>query len=159
LKTKTPLRTGQARTSLRTRAVGWCSHPVNIPGVSFADYESEDAFQIYCADWIRKEGERTGEEHWKFWHHSANEREGVKAGFYAKMKGQSKGYPDFVQHGLKLAIELKISDRVATPEQVRWLRYFESLGYWSEVVYSFDRFKELVTDRIAEQKLAMGKRS
>lgn len=94
--------------------------------------------------------EATGEEHWRFWHHSANEREGAKAGFEAKMKGQSKGYPDFVQHGLKLAIELKVQGRVETAEQREWLRYFSGLGYISEVVYTFDRFKQLVISRIEE---------
>lgn len=146
MKTKTLLRTGAAR----TRAVSWNSEPVNIPGVSFADYESEDAFQVFCADWLRKQWVVTGEGHWRFWHHSANEREGAKAGFKVKMKGQSKGYPDFVQHGLKLAIELKVLGRRETPEQRDWLDYFLGLGYLAEVVYTFDRFKQLVINRIQE---------
>lgn len=128
--------------------MSWRDTPVNIPGVSFADYETEEAFQIYCADWLRKEGERTGEEHWRYWHHSANEREGASEGFKAKMKGQSKGYPDFVQHGLKLAIELKVLGRVETPEQRDWLDYFSRIGYHSEVIRSFERFREVVNGAI-----------
>ena len=136
---------------VRLKTVAWHTEQVNIPGVAFADYETEDAFQIYCADWLRKEAERTGVEHWRFWHHSANEREGAKAGFCAKMKGQSKGYPDFVQHGLKLAIELKVLGRRETKEQREWLDYFLGLGYLAEVVYTFDRFKQLVMSRVTGQ--------
>lgn len=123
----------------------WASCPVKIPGVRPADYNSETAFQIYCVTWIRKNYPDL-----KF-HHSANEREGGKSGLLAKLMGQSKGFPDFYCPRLKLALELKVMGRVASPEQVRWLKEFESHGYTTAVVYTFEQFKEIVLT--AMQKL------
>lgn len=131
--------------------VKWCESAVNVPGISASEYDNEDAFQVYCADWLRKQYELTGNEAFDYWHHSANENRGsARAGHSAKMKGQSKGFPDFVHYGLKLAIELKVCGRHATMEQLRWLKYFQRLGWHSEVVYNFERFKELVLNRISD---------
>lgn len=129
--------------------MSWSVDEVNVPGVAFKDYETETAFQIYCADWLRKQSEIEPEnELYRRWHHSANEREGAKAGFTAKMMGQAKGWPDFVQPGAKLAIELKLPGRAETDEQRRWLDYFSSIGWHSEVVFYFERFKEIVQGRL-----------
>lgn len=139
------------RTLMRLKSVSWCLDRVNIPGVAWNHYENETAFQIYCADWIRKQFSITGSNGFMFWHHSANEREGGKAGFRAKMMGQSRGYPDFVHHGLKLALELKVKGREGSKEQIAWLEHFRRLGYTAEVVYWFERFKALVVEAIGKR--------
>lgn len=131
------------------KTVKWSSNEVNIPGISANDYDTEDGFQVYCADWLRKRYQLTGNEAFDFWHHSANENRGsARAGHSAKMKGQSKGFPDFVHYGLKLALELKVCGRLASIEQIRWLKYFQRQGWHAEVIYTFERFKELVESNI-----------
>lgn len=128
--------------------VSWCKEPVNVPGISFANYESEVAFQIFCADWLRKQFELTKNDGFRWWHHSANERQGAKAGFIAKMMGQGKGFPDFVHCGLKLALELKIPGRFPSREQVQWIKHFREIGWKSETVYTFEMFREIVMNRV-----------
>lgn len=127
--------------------VNWCSDLVNIPGVSPKAYYTETAFQVYCADWLRKRYELTGNKAYAFWHHSANERNGSIAGFRAKMMGQAKGWPDFVHCGLRLAIELKVPGGSLSPFQVKWLDYFKGIGWHSEAVFCFERFRTLVLER------------
>lgn len=126
------------------KKVKWCSSRVEIPGVSLRDYERETAFQIYCMTWLRKQFELTGDERFERWHHSANERYGAKAGHTAKMMGQSKGFPDFIHCGARIAIELKVPGGVPSIEQVRWIEYFKGIGWKAEVIYSFERFCEVV---------------
>lgn len=135
---------------MRLKTVKWCSSKVNIPGVAFKDYESETAFQIYCADWLRKQYSILHDDRFRFWHHSANERHGGHAGMMAKMMGQSKGFPDFVNIGLKLAIEFKVEGRKLSLRQSEWFEYLERLGWQCELVYTFDRFRELVLSRTAK---------
>lgn len=128
--------------------------PVNIPGVAFKDYDLETAFQIYCADWLRKQSELEPEnESWKFWHHSANERSSGSEGFKAKMMGQAKGWPDFVHCGLNVAIELKVIGGIVRKDQAKWLEYFESIGWTSEVVFDFERFREIVLRAVSSEVL------
>lgn len=130
---------------MKKRKVSWSVEEVNIPGVHFKDYETETAFQIYCADWLRKQAELQPENGlYRNWHHSANERSSGSEGFRAKMMGQAKGWPDFVQPGAKLAIELKLPGRAASGEQKQWLAYFAGIGWYSEVVFCFERFREIV---------------
>lgn len=74
------------------------------------------------------------------WHHSANERDGARAGFTAKMMGQSKGFPDLVHCGLRVAIELKVKGRLPSKEQIEWLGYFQSIGWSVWVVRTFEEF-------------------
>lgn len=125
---------------MRLKNVSWCSEPVNIPGVAFNSYDSETAFQIYCADWLRKRFELTGNAMYARWHHSANERDGARAGFTAKMMGQSKGFPDLVHCGLRVAIELKVQGRQPSREQCEWLDYFREIGWSVWLIYSFEEF-------------------
>lgn len=135
------------------RRVGWYGKPVRgIPGVAVREYENETAFQIYCAQWLRKQYELTGDESYRWWHHSANEREGARAGFRAKMMGQAKGYPDFVSARLQLALELKVGNGTASDEQKAWLEHFMFLGWHSEVVRTFERFREIVLEAVKENK-------
>lgn len=138
----------ERRRIARARSVSWSDTLVNIPGVAFRDYDTETAFQIYCLDWIRKQFELyPGNGAFDFWHHSANERDGARAGFIAKMMGQSKGFPDLVHFGLRLALELKLPGRKASLEQLRWLEHFRSLGWHAELVTSFERFRYLVLEK------------
>jgi len=129
---------------MKLKKVKWCSELVNIPGVPFRDYEKEYAFQTYCADWLRKQLVLTGDPRFDRWHHSANERQDARGGHRAKMMGQAKGWPDFVQPGLRCALELKTMTGVISPEQAGWLEYFRSTGWTTEVVYTFERFKALI---------------
>lgn len=131
---------------LKTKSVSWCEQPVNIPGVAWKNYEKETAFQIYCADWLRKQWEVTGLEKFRRWHHSANERSNAREGFLAKLMGQGKGWPDFVQCGLMCAVEFKVSENDTSADQDGWLEYFKSIGWHSEVIYTYERFVELVED-------------
>lgn len=130
--------------SFKYKTVSWHSKQVSIPGVPLKKYNTEMAFQTYCADWLRKQAELTGLEAFKFWHHSANERIGAKAGFYAKMMGQSKGWPDFVNPGLACAIELKVLGGVASPDQKKWLKYLKSCGWHTYIIDNFEEFQKVV---------------
>ena len=68
----------------------------------------------------------------------------------AKMMGQSKGFPDFISCRLKMAIELKVPGGKVSDEQKRWMEEFLALGWLSEVVYDFDRFRDLVLNRVRD---------
>lgn len=128
--------------------VKWCLKPVNIPGVLLKNYQKETAFQIYCADWLRKRYELTGNELFRWWHHSANERSNSSEGFTAKMMGQASGFPDFVQIGLRLAIELKIGRAQPSQKQIEWLDYLRANGWQVQVVRTFEEFERLVLQAI-----------
>jgi hypothetical protein len=117
----------------------WCSHPITVVGIAAKYWDKEDAFQIYCATWLRKYRPSVR------FHHSANERQGGKAGFFARLKGQSKGFPDLLIFDGSIALELKVGNYAASSEQVDWLAYFKSIGWHSEIIRSFDRFKELLS--------------
>lgn len=119
------------------RKVSWCSYPVSVPGISAKHWNTETAFQIYCATWLRKNGYR--------FHHSANERAGARSGLMCRLKGQSKGMPDLLIFGrVMAAIELKVNGKVS-PEQQEWLRYLESIGWATDVCRTFDEFQCFVT--------------
>jgi hypothetical protein len=124
--------------------VSWCKTPVNVPGIGRKMYESEIAFQIYCADWLRKQFELTNNPKFERWHHSANEREGGRAGFIAKMMGQSKGFPDFIHCCNRVAIELKLPGRMPSRHQVDWLKHLSGAGWLCEIVFTFERFVEII---------------
>jgi hypothetical protein len=128
--------------------VEWSDSPVTIPGIARDRYNTETGFQVYCADWLRKRFEMTGNEGYKWFHHSANERHGARAGMTAKLMGQAKGFPDFVSPQLKLAVELKLPGRKASVDQIKWLDHYESIGWHAEVLYSFEQFRELVEYQI-----------
>ena len=80
------------------------------------------------------------------WHHSANERHGARAGFLAKMMGQSKGFPDLINLEFCCAIELKISGGKLSVEQIEWRDYLVSIYWRYEIVFTFQRFKEVVNE-------------
>ena len=122
----------------------WIQGPIIVPGIPRSEYHLETAFQVYCATYLRKQFVLTGNKGYNLWHHSANEREGARAGFMAKMMGQSKGFPDFVSIRLRAAIELKIPGKLPRPEQILWKREFEDLGWFHEFVYSFEHFRDIV---------------
>lgn len=118
------------------RKVSWCDFPVSVPGISVKYWNTETAFQIYCATWLRKNGYR--------FHHSANERLGARSGLLCKLKGQSKGMPDIIIFGrVMVAIELKVNGKVS-PEQADWLRYLESIGWCTTVCRTFGEFEAFV---------------
>lgn len=130
---------------MKLKKVKWCQKMVNIPGVALNDYNSETAFHIYCADWLRKQFELTGEERFTHWHHSANERSNAREGQRSKLMGQSRGWPDLVHMSPPyMAIELKIPGGLVGVEQKRWLEHFKSIGWTAEVVTNFERFCEVV---------------
>ena len=124
--------------------VSWCKHPVNVPGVPVSRYEHETALQIFCADWLRKRYELTGEERYTRWHHSANERDGARAGLTAKLMGQAKGFPDLVHIGMRIALEFKVKGRKLSQEQVQWKNYLVSLGWRYEVVRTFEQLLTVI---------------
>lgn len=130
------------------RRVKWCSDPVDIPGVRFSDYESETAFQIYAVTYLRKLLKITGDRRYDRWHHSANERDGARAGLAARLMGQQKGMPDLVQFELRVALELKVGGNAASPEQGEMLRYFEGIGWRVAIVRSFEEFRTIVAGLI-----------
>lgn len=139
--------------------VSWSGFPVHaVPGVRRADWGLERAFQVACADWLRKQYELTKIEHYLRWHHSANEREGARAGFLAKMMGQAKGWPDFVQPWTRQALELKVKGGVVGVEQERWLDYLGRAGWQVEVVWTIERFKELVIEGVLREAREEGVR-
>lgn len=128
----------------RTKKVKWNFVPTQIPGVRLCDYEKEFAFQIYCVTWLRQQFVLSGSQGFFGWHHSANERLGGRAGFLAKLMGQSKGFPDLVNFALQIAIELKVPGGKLSPEQKGWLNHLSSCGWTVAVVYTFDEFKALI---------------
>lgn len=141
---------------MKLHHVIWCREPVNVPAVMLKEYNTETAFHIYCADWLRKCAERYGvrdrNRGYSNWHHSANERFGVLAGFRAKMMGQRKGFLDFIQLELRIGIELKLPGYKASPAQRREIEYLKSIGWAAEVVTSFEMFRATVEGRIIELK-------
>lgn len=49
-----------------------------------------------------------------------------------------------------MAIELKVPGGKVSDEQKRWMEEFLALGWLSEVVYDFDRFRDLVLNRVRD---------
>jgi len=131
----------------RSHPVSWHDQPVYMLGVSPGLYDTETGFNIYCADWLRKEKR-------VWWHHSANERSGLKAGMLAKRMGQSRGFPDFIHCGDRLAIELKVKSGQLSEHQTQWLAYLALSGWKCAEIRDFSTFKAFVEtyeeDRTAE---------
>jgi len=125
--------------------VPWASFNIkSIPGLPKNKWCSEDGFQIWCATYIRKHYPDV------YFHHSANERKGAKIGLLCKLKGQSKGFPDFLILGPSRpfkAIELKTLNNRASKEQFAWLAYFKKIGFHSEIVRTAERFIEVLEIR------------
>lgn len=115
-----------------------------MPGIPSARYETETALHVYCVTWLRMQWELTGDENWARWHHSANERLGARAGWLAKLMGQSKGVPDLIHMGRRIAVEFKLGSGL-TLEQVGWIEYLRSLGWRAEVCRTFKEFKDVVS--------------
>lgn len=133
---------------MRKHSVSWCQFPVNIPGISYRRYNTETAFQAYCAHWLRQQFSLTHHPIYAHWHHSANERSNPSEGFNAKMMGQAKGFPDFIQIAYKIAVEFKLPGKEPSAHQVYWLNYLKSAGYHAEVISNFERFRDLVLSRV-----------
>lgn len=134
LKTKTKIKT---REGVR---VSWHDQPVIVPGIERKYWNTETAFQIYCATWLRKTYPDL------MFHHSANERDSGSMGLRAKLMGQAKGFPDFLIFGSVMgAYELKLPNGVVTTAQVNWLAYLESIGWEVGVIRSFQEFREVVS--------------
>lgn len=139
----------------KNKTVVWSSKPVGIiPGVALKDYQTETAFQIYAVTWLRKQYILTRDTMFDKWHHSANERIGAKFGLKARLMGQSKGMPDLLHFGGKMAIELKIPGNDASHLQKEWLMHFRELGWYTEVIFTIDRFQELILTRYRNSKLS-----
>ena len=124
----------------------WSSEIVEIPSVSQRDYDKEFAFQICCADWLRKRFEMTRDAKFAWWHHSANERSSASEGQRSKMSGQAKGFPDFINCMQRCAIELKVGDNKLRPDQKIWLLHFQKIGWKVQVIYTFQDFKKVVEE-------------
>lgn len=129
---------------LSMKHVPWCKDKVSIAGIALSDYHSERAFQVFCATYLRQQYELTKDRRFAFWHHSANERENARESFYAKLMGQQKGFPDFINCECRIALELKVEKRKPSKQQKLWLKYFKDIGWRSEVVHTFESFKEIV---------------
>lgn len=118
------------------RLVSWHDEPVEVAGIGWRYWDSETAFQIYVATWLRKQGIR--------FHHSANERNDGRGGLMAKLKGQAKGMPDLLVFGAPMvAIELKVEAKVS-PEQEAWLIDLASLGWLTGVCRCFNEVAALI---------------
>lgn len=117
-----------------------------VPGISRRLYDSETAFQICCAQWLRKQYSMTSKSKFAKWHHSANERQGARAGFVAKMMGQSKGFPDLINLEFRAAVELKVERGKLSVEQICWRDYLVLIGWRYEIVFTFQRFQEVVNE-------------
>jgi len=117
-----------------------------VPGIARRLYDSETAFQICCAQWLRKQYFMTGKSKFARWHHSANERQGARAGFLAKMMGQSKGFPDLINLECCAAVELKVTGGKLSVEQIEWRDYLVSIYWRYEIVFTFQRFQEVVNE-------------
>lgn len=119
--------------------ITWIDDPkLRVPGVPRKYYHTETAFQIYVATWLRKQGIRH--------HHSANERQGARSGFSAKLKGQSKGFPDLLVFGLiePVALELKVGTNKLSEHQIEWLDCLSSMGWAAHVCYTFEEVKTII---------------
>src|ERR1041384_436773 len=113
------------------RKVSCCDHPIGVPGMGVKYWDTETAFQIYVANWLRRNGYR--------FHHSANERAGGRSGLLAKLKGQSSGMPDLLIFAQPcVAIELKVGDGKVSQSQIDWLEYLEGLGWTCAVCRCFE---------------------
>lgn len=136
------LKTGKSKFT----KVSWHSKTVFISGITSKQIKDEIGFQIYTAKFLQRRNE-VG------WYHGANEYrgngvQGLQAGIRAKRSGQAKGWPDWVCPCRKIAIELKLPNGQISPEQQQWLNHFQSIGWHAEVVFSFERFKEIVLDAV-----------
>lgn len=128
--------------------VTWHSKPVFVSGLTKKQIQSELGFQIFTAEFLKRRNEIAMTFGWQ---HCANEFRGkgvigLQAGIRAKRSGQAPGWPDWVNPGRKIAIELKLPGEAPSESQEAWLKYFESIGYHSEVVFYFERFREIVLD-------------
>jgi hypothetical protein len=129
--------------SARYIEVAWHNKPVFISGLSVTMTKQELGFQIYTNTYLESKGIA------EFWYHPAGENRGsgiygLRAGLFAKRSGQRKGLPDWLNFGRKMAIELKMPKGAVSEDQVRWLAYFKAIGWYVEVVRSFERFREVV---------------
>ena len=128
--------------------VVWSTFPVTVPGIRRSDYQKEIAFQVWCADYLRKRFAVTGDRRYSHWHHSANEREGARAGLLCKLMGQSKGFPDLINLELRLAIELKVPCGKASKEQELWGEYLKAIGWQWHVIRTTAEFIRVLDDSI-----------
>ena len=129
--------------------VSWHSKPVFVSGLTEKQIKDELGFQIYTAEFLKQRNESG-------WYHGANEYrgkgvQGLQAGIRAKRSGQGKGWPDWVCPHRKLAIELKLPKSELRLEQIEWIDYFNGIGWYAEVVFSFERFKEIVFDAVQKR--------
>lgn len=120
--------------------VDWHNEKVRVQLVGHLKQNTETAFQIYVADYLRKCFKVSGKLYYKYWHHSANERVGASAGMLAKMMGQEAGWPDFVNCQLMVALELKLKGGRLSSEQKKVKRYFQNIG-WK--YYQANHFSEV----------------
>ena len=125
--------------------VPWCSHKVQIPGLVKRNWHKEVGFQIYCVTWLRKQFLLKRDPRYAHLVHVPNE--GLRSpntALILKLMGMEGGIPDLLQFELKYALELKLEGESISPKQRKWLAYFKAIGYHSEVVRSFERFREIV---------------
>jgi hypothetical protein len=125
--------------------VPWHDKTVFISGLTEKQMKDEIGFQIYTAEFLKKQNEFG-------WYHGANEYrgsgvQGLQAGIRAKRSGQGKGWPDWICPHRKLAIELKLPNSEVRLEQIEWLDYFNGIGWTAKVVYSFKEFEALATQK------------
>lgn len=134
---------GQNRTTQRYHEVCWCASPVYIENLQVQDIKQELGFQIYTNLHLESLGIA------EYWYHPAGENRGsgiygLRAGLFAKRSGQRRGLPDWLNFERKLAIELKLPKGAVSDDQWRWLAHFKQLGWYCEVIRSFERFKQVV---------------
>ncbi len=101
----------------------------------------EDHLQHQVVTWCKIQYPRI-----KYHHSPDSSRRTVFEQFKYKFLGSDAGYPDLTFPELNLAIELKIKPNKPTPAQLEWLDYFKSIGWRSEVCYSFDETVKLIKE-------------
>ena len=104
---------------------------------------TEDEEQITLANWLTKQGIR-------FYAIPNGGRRNLREAVKLKRTGVSPGAPDICipipsgcYHGLYIELKRERGGRVSN-EQVEWLEFLRSKGYWADVAFGFEDAKKIV---------------
>ena len=104
---------------------------------------TEDQEQIALATWLTKQGIR-------FYAIANGGKRNLREAVKLKRTGLSPGVPDICipipsgcYHGLYIELKRERGGRVSN-EQVEWLEFLRSKGYWADVAFGFEDAKKIV---------------
>lgn len=122
---------------------------IRKPGKTFFDYlRPEDILQHQVILWLKYTHPTLK------YHHSPNEgRRTPFERFLYEYLGSDSGYPDLEFPSLLLIIELKVKPNRVQDSQREWLDYFKSIGWRSEVCWSYEEAVKTISEEIAKSKL------